>query len=180
MVAKLGRQERRKERNQGGAEWQLLRQSSASSFKNKHTASTNPLSLIQRLVPHRFTAPPIHITKQCPQTPTSPSASQTMEARPRTSAAAAAALVASSAAAPTDPTLPQRPNRRKKTGRRPRQTPRTQSSHRKTERLPRAHYQARAVRTLLMSTSASYSKPSQLLAKASTDYAPQQLQAHRA
>ena len=140
------------------------------------------------LLPHHFHChpvdthpePPIQKRKQCRQTPASPTASQAMEARPWTSAAAAAAPVASSAAAPTDMTPPQRPNRRKETARRPHPTPRTQYTFRQTERLPRAHSRPRAVRTRLMSTSTSYSEPSQPLSNPCADQALQQPRAHGA
>jgi len=133
------------------------------------------LSLIQRLLSHLFSLPPrSKKAKQCCQTPTSSTVSQATEARPRTPAAAAPAPVSSSAAAPVGTTPPQHASRRRETVRRPHPTPRTQSTLHKIERLARAQGQARAIGTHPMSTSMSYSEPSQRLSKSRIDHAPQQ------
>jgi len=169
-----------------------LRQSSVSRFKkknkNKNTAPSHPLSLIQTLLPHRITSPPrSNKAKQGHQTATSPPPSQGTEARPRASAVAPAAPVASSAAVPTNTTPPERPNRQKETASQPRPTkrqpclpPRIQSTSCKTEHPRRVHSQAQVFKTSPMSISTSYSEPSLWLSKPRAHSAPEQHRVRRA
>jgi len=155
-----------------------LRQSSASSSKNKPTASSHTLSYKHFSRTSSHSTPRSKIAKQCRQTPTSPTVSQPTEGRHRTKAAAATP-VASSAAVRADTILPQRPRRRRETARRPHPIPMAQSTSRKTERPPVAPSQARAVRTPLRSTSTLYFEPSQQLSKPSADQAAQQLRGRK-
>lgn len=151
-----------------------------AASKNKHTASSHTLSFKHFSRTSSHCPPDPENTKQCCQTPSSPTASRATEARPRTSAGAPATEVARSTPAPADTTPPQRPSRKWEPARRPRPTPMTQSTARKTDRLPRAHSLPRAFRIHPMSTTMSYTDPSQPLSKPSADVAPQWLPAQKA
>jgi hypothetical protein len=150
--------------------------------KNKHTASSHTLSysLIQTLLPHFFSLPPPIQKRETMSSNSNFTYSQSSNGSQASDPAAAATPVASSAAAPADTTPPQHPSRRRETARRPRPTPRTQSTSLKTEQPPRAHSQARAVTTHLLSTATLYSEPSLRLSKPSADQAPQQPRARKA